>query len=48
VAVTDDPDRLRMKIWDEETDEVVFDNQAGDPDDATASHAIRNGQIMIH
>ena len=48
VAVTDDPDRLRVQIWDEETGEVVFDNQPGDPDDATASHAIRNGQIKIH
>ncbi|MEO7295520.1 MAG: ExeM/NucH family extracellular endonuclease, partial [Candidatus Limnocylindria bacterium] len=48
VAVTDGPDRLRMKIWDEETDEVVFDNQPGDADDATGSHAIRSGQIKIH
>ncbi|MGQ0606927.1 MAG: ExeM/NucH family extracellular endonuclease [Chloroflexota bacterium] len=48
VAVTDQPDRLRMKIWDEESGEVLFDNQAGDPDDAAASEPIRNGQITVH
>ncbi|MCA1571800.1 MAG: ExeM/NucH family extracellular endonuclease [Chloroflexi bacterium] len=48
VAVTDAPDRLRMKIWDRQTGEVVFDNQAGDPDDAAASEPIRNGQTNVH
>ncbi|HEX7196827.1 MAG TPA: ExeM/NucH family extracellular endonuclease, partial [Candidatus Limnocylindria bacterium] len=48
VAVTDAPDRLRMQIWNVATGEVVFDNQAGDPDDAPASNAIRNGQLEIH
>jgi hypothetical protein len=45
LAVTDSPDRLRLQIT--EDDEVVFDNQPGDPIDATASRPIRNGQIKI-
>ena len=48
VAVTDGPDRLRVKIWNVETGDVVFDNQPDDPDDAAASQPIRSGQIMVH
>ena len=47
-AVTDEPDRLRIKIWNVATGEVVFDNQPGDPADAGASQPIRNGQITVH
>ena len=48
VSVTDGPDRLRVKIWNRETGDVVFDNQPGDPDDASASTRIRSGQITVH
>ncbi|HYI65339.1 MAG TPA: ExeM/NucH family extracellular endonuclease [Candidatus Limnocylindrales bacterium] len=48
VAVTDGPDRLRVKIWNVATGEVVFDNQPGEPDDAAASQPIRSGQVRVH
>ncbi|MDQ4036606.1 MAG: ExeM/NucH family extracellular endonuclease [Chloroflexota bacterium] len=48
VSVTDSPDRLRFKIWNGATGEVVFDNQPAAADDAVATPPIRNGQIAIH
>ena len=48
VSVTDGPDRLRFKIWNGSTGEVVFDNQSGEADDAAATQAIRSGQIWVH
>ncbi|MCV0403205.1 MAG: ExeM/NucH family extracellular endonuclease [Chloroflexi bacterium] len=40
VSVTDGPDRLRMRIWELATGNVVFDNGSPQP--------IRNGQIKVH
>ncbi len=41
-------DRFRIKIWDKATDNVVYDNQLGDAEDATASDALEGGSIVIH
>lgn len=46
-AATPGPDRFRIKIWNAATGAVVYDNQAGDPDDALARTAIGAGQITI-
>ena len=40
-------DRFRVKIWNASTDVVVFDNQIGASDSATATTAISKGSIMI-
>jgi cell wall-associated NlpC family hydrolase/PKD repeat protein len=41
-------DKFRIKIWDKATGEVVYDNQMGDSDDATAATALGGGSIVIH
>jgi hypothetical protein len=41
-------DRFRMKIWNKTTNVLVYDNQLGAGDDATASQPIANGNIVIH
>lgn len=41
-------DRFRLKIWDKVTGAVVYDNQAGNTDDAAASDTIEGGSIVIH
>ena len=41
-------DRFRIKIWDAVSGDVIYDNQNGDLDDATASNAIAGGNIVIH
>lgn len=41
-------DKFRIKIWDKTTDQIVYDNQLGDADDALASTAITKGSIVIH
>jgi len=43
-----DTDRFRIKIWDRAADEVVYDNQMGDSDDADAATEIAGGSIVIH
>lgn len=43
-----DVDRFRIKIWDNQTGNVVYDNQIGDADDDAASDAIEGGSIVIH
>ena len=44
-----DVDMFRIKIWDKDTDAVVYDNQIGDGDDATdLTTAIGGGSIVIH
>lgn len=40
-------DRFRIKIWDRETDLVVYDNQVGDGENADATTAIESGKIVI-
>jgi len=43
-----DVDKFRIKIWDKATDEVIYDNQMGNADDADATMAIEDGSIVIH
>ncbi|WMW25159.1 PKD domain-containing protein [Methanolobus sediminis] len=47
-AIDDDGDKFRMKIWNEATDEIIYDNQNGDSDNADATAAIGGGSIIIH
>jgi hypothetical protein len=41
-------DRFRIKIWDKDSEQVVYDNQMGDADDADAATEIGGGSIVIH
>ncbi|MBS7614631.1 PKD domain-containing protein [Candidatus Bathyarchaeota archaeon] len=41
-------DMLRIRIWNKETGETVYDNQLGDPDTADLTTAISGGSIVIH
>jgi len=41
-------DQLRVRIWDDATGVVVYDNQAGASLDATPTTAIGGGQIAVH
>lgn len=41
-------DKFRMRIWDDETGLVVYDNQYGDSDAANLSTDITHGSIVIH
>jgi hypothetical protein len=43
------PDRFRIKIWDKSNaDALVYDNQIGASDTASASTALGGGSIVIH
>jgi PKD repeat protein len=41
-------DKFRIKIWDSTTEDVVYDNQGGDEDDADVTTAISRGSIVVH
>jgi hypothetical protein len=41
-------DLFRIRIWDRATDQVVYDNQMGDADDADPATDIGGGAIVIH
>lgn len=41
-------DKFRIKIWDIASDVIIYDNQLGDTDDASATTLLGGGQIMIH
>lgn len=43
-------DKLRIKIWDKATDEIVYDNRLGQADDVEAAdpQLLSHGQIVIH
>lgn len=41
-------DLLRLKVWDRATDQVVYDNQAGDADDAAPVTALGGGSVVVH
>ena len=43
----DSPDRLRMKIWNDATGDVVFDSQPGDEDDGIPVFAIGGGNVVL-
>jgi probable HAF family extracellular repeat protein len=40
-------DRFRIKIWDDATGVVVYDNQRGGPDDADPTSTLGGGSIVI-
>jgi hypothetical protein len=42
------PDKFRMKIWNDATGGIVYDNQMSDGDAANVSTAITHGSIVIH
>ena len=42
------PDRFRIKIWNAAARVVVFDNQLGAADEASAANAITQGSIVVH
>lgn len=41
-------DKFRIKIWDKQTEEVVYDNQMGVADDAAPSTTLGGGSVVIH
>jgi len=41
-------DRFRLKVWNEVTGDVVYDNQMGDTNDSDATMEIGGGSIVIH
>ncbi|MHB8870597.1 MAG: HYR domain-containing protein, partial [Thermoleophilia bacterium] len=41
-------DKLRMKIWDKATGNVVYDNNIGASDDAAPAMALGGGAIVVH
>ena len=44
-----DVDLFRIKIWDKDSgDDVVYDNQLGDAEDADPTTAIGGGSIIVH
>ncbi len=45
---TSAPDRFRIKVWKTSTGDVLYDNQSGAVDAASATQAIAGGSIVIH
>jgi len=45
---TKDSDKFRIKIWNKETNSIVYDNQKGDSDIAEPATIIESGNIVIH
>jgi hypothetical protein len=43
-----DVDLFRIKIWDKATDEIIYDNQMGDEEDANPTTELGGGSIVIH
>jgi hypothetical protein len=41
-------DMFRIKIWELITEDVIYDNQMGDDEDADPTTTIRGGSIVIH
>ena len=41
-------DRFRIKIWDQATEEIVYDNMMAATDDAAPTTALGGGSIVIH
>jgi hypothetical protein len=41
-------DKFRIKIWDQATGAIVYDNQMADEDDAAPTTALGGGSIVIH
>jgi len=43
-----DVDLFRIKIWDKDTGEVIYDNQMGAEEDADPATELGGGSIVIH
>jgi len=43
-----DPDKFRIKIWDQNANTLVYDNLLNAPDDADPTTVIGGGNIVIH
>lgn len=41
-------DRFRIKIWDQSTSAIIYDNQSGDADNSTPATVIGAGNILVH
>lgn len=41
-------DKFRMKIWDQATGQIVYDNQMNAADGSSAATALAGGSIVIH
>lgn len=41
-------DRIRVKIWDKITNQVIYDSQSGNPNTASPTTPIDSGNIKIH
>jgi hypothetical protein len=41
-------DKIRIKIWNKSTGQVIYDNQPGSADDASPTTASGEGSIVIH
>jgi len=44
----DDIDRFRIKIWDKDTGELIYDNNLGGDDNNDPATVLGGGQIVIH
>lgn len=42
------PDKMRMKIWNEATGQIVYDNLLGAADSTSPTTALGGGSIVIH
>ncbi|MEN2283510.1 HYR domain-containing protein, partial [Algoriphagus sp. SE2] len=43
-----EPDKFRIKIWQSETSEIIYDNQFGASDKEEATTVLTGGSIVIH
>jgi hypothetical protein len=41
-------DKFRIKIWEKETGNILYDNQMDVPDDAEPTTVVGGGNIVIH
>ena len=41
-------DRLRIKLWNVDTGEIVYDNQMGELEDSQSATALGGGSIVVH
>ncbi len=48
ITPSTDVDRFRIKIWDKNSDQIVYDNMMGAAEDADPATAIQGGNIVIH
>ena len=44
----DGVDKFRIKIWNKDTDKLVYDNNLGNDEEAPPTTALTQGSIKIH